>query len=216
MRCPDQKDADPLPSAALLREREAQAAEKARVEARVEAMAVERGVTPEVIEREIAAKVTDISIIIGDEPLVEVNPLPSAALVREREAKAAKKARVEAMAIERGVTPQVIEREERAAAAKAACCCCAPEDGAYVWCCVPTKDEYILAGCLHLCLCPQQRCDPQCEGEKAGVAHFMANIPPFWLFGFCAFQSPDHWASDPFFGGSCCWYRPPGIEPPTL
>ena len=46
------KDADPLPSAALVREREAKAAaaaEKARVKARVEAMAIERGVTPEVI-----------------------------------------------------------------------------------------------------------------------------------------------------------------------
>ena len=59
--------------------------------------------------------------------------------------------RLEAMAIERGVTPEVMEREEEAeerakanaAAAKAVCCCCAPEDGAYVWGCVPTKYEYI-------------------------------------------------------------------------
>ena len=72
--------------------------------------------------------------------------------------------RLEAMAIEREMARE--EAEERAkanaAAAKAVCCCCAPDDGAYVWCCVPTKNEYILACCLHLCLCPQQRCDPQC------------------------------------------------------
>ena len=54
----------------------------------------------------------------------DADPLPSAALLREREAKARAKARVEAMIIERGVTAQVIEREDRAAAAKAACGCC--------------------------------------------------------------------------------------------
>ena len=142
--------------------------------------------------------------------------------------------RLEAMAIERGVTPEVMEREmareeaearakakaeAKAAAAKAVCCCCAPEDGAYVWCCVPTKYEYILPGCLHMCLCPQQRCDPQCEGKQAGDAHCHANITvfPLWpagLFGFGTLQSPDHWASQgrPFL----CWYPPSGNRTPTL
>ena len=79
-------------------------------------------------------------------------------------------------------------------------CRCSPESE-YIYGRVPTKHDYILAGCLHLCLCPQQRCDPQCKGEYACVAHCCANFPLSWLFGGCGVQSTDHWATSPDGGG---------------
>ena len=39
-------------------------------------------------------------------------------------------------------------------------CYCVSADGETVFCCVPTKPYYLLPGCLHMVLCPQQGCDP--------------------------------------------------------
>ena len=49
-----------------------------------------------------------------------------------------------------------------------------PSADEYIYGCIPTKHKYVLACCLHLCLCPQQRCDPQCESD-ARLAHVYAH-----------------------------------------
>ena len=39
--------------------------------------------------------------------------------------------------------------------------CCVDADADWLCCCVPIKSpDYILPLCLHMCLCPQQGCDP--------------------------------------------------------
>jgi hypothetical protein len=53
--------------------------------------------------------------------------------------------------------------------------CCVSEDGKTIYGCgVPTKYYYILPCCLHMPLCPQQGCDPMCEGG-ACIVHCLAN-----------------------------------------
>ena len=81
----------------------------------------------------------------------------------------------------------------RAKTAKEVCPCCTCDGGAHLYGCVPTRHYYILAGCAHLCLCPQQRCDPMCKGgfcDTACCTHVYANFPVCWLS--CSFgnQSP--------------------------
>ena len=86
--------------------------------------------------------------------------------------------------------------EAHAQAVKASVCrCCASSDGAYIYYCVPTKHHYVLPLCLHLVLCPQQRCDPQCE-EASFCAHFGANCPLCPHYGWLAWQSDDNWRTD--------------------
>ena len=114
------------------------------------------------------------------------------------------------LAISRDLMTMVMEREKeakrqgkeagrmkailRAQTAKARCSCCVCDSGAYIYPCrVPTKYSYVLPCCLHVCLCPQQRCDPQCEGEGQ-MANRCLNICCLnFLVGYIGAQSTDHW-----------------------
>ena len=80
--------------------------------------------------------------------------------------------------------------------AKARCPCCVSSDGVYIYRRVPTKHHYILTLCLHMVLCPQQGCDPQCNGSGCCFAHCGANIPFCPHYGWCCMQSDDNWARD--------------------
>ena len=53
------------------------------------------------------------------------------------------------------------ESRRRARVAKMLPCLCCCDDGQYIYCCLPTAPTYILPLCLHMVLCPQQRCNPQ-------------------------------------------------------
>ena len=157
--------------------------------------------------------------------------LQEAAERAEAEAAAARMAKqIQKQAIKRGITPMVIERERQQAAvelaakvkaAKAVCYCCVSADNAYIYGCVPMTHDYILPGCLHLCLCPHQRCDIQWNGEchtggdddyqflRCAFLPVIVPIPTcpcvvcpnlFWPLGWCALQSGDQWASfDPLW-----------------
>ena len=157
------------------------------------------------------------------------NPLFMAAKETEAEAESARQAKDKhAQAIKLGVMPIVMDREEGRQLAEASrkaeeevrqqkaeererqigfaarmACCCMSEDGAHVYHCLPTKDPYILPCCLHMVLCPQQRCDPQCNG-KASVpldrmgcsmsdmeAHLCLNFGAIALLGVCLYKSAE-------------------------
>ena len=45
-------------------------------------------------------------------------------------------------------------------------CCCISADGDTLCCCVRTQSDYTLPLCLHMCLCPQQGCDPIPTGRS--------------------------------------------------
>ena len=53
------------------------------------------------------------------------------------------------------------ESRRRARVAKMLPCLCCCDEGQYIYCCLPTAPTYILPLCLHMVLCPQQRCNPQ-------------------------------------------------------
>ena len=53
------------------------------------------------------------------------------------------------------------ESRRRARVAKMLPCLCCCDEGRYIYCCLPTAPTYILPLCLHMVLCPQQRCNPQ-------------------------------------------------------
>ena len=99
------------------------------------------------------------------------------------------------------------DAEARAKIAKSICPCCVTGGGAYIYCGVPTRHDYILPWCLHMVLCPQQRCDPQCVGGSPASmqSHCWASIPVAWLFTFCAMQSTDHWQTEENRRGFSCW-----------
>lgn len=85
------------------------------------------------------------------------NPAKRAVVEWEQQLAAARQAdRMHGMAIKEGLMPMAMEREVET-----------------VWGCVPKNKYYILPACLHLCLCPQQGCDPQCEGD-ACIHHLNA------------------------------------------
>jgi hypothetical protein len=74
-------------------------------------------------------------------------------------------------------------------------CCCWEMEDKYIYCCLPSnflhfKYKYILSCGLHMCLCPQQRCDPQCD-DRANkyAAHSFAN------FGCAPFDQKSSWVA---------------------
>jgi len=120
------------------------------------------------------------------------------------EAKAEAAAKAEAKAAAKAEAKAAYDAlPERAKTAKAVCPCCTCDDGHHLYGCVPTSHYYILAGCTHLCLCPQQECDSMCEGN--GCDHCIANCPVFWLCGTFALQSRDRQFKDYIYGNVFCW-----------
>ena len=142
--------------------------------------------------------------VLGLAPRPALAPTP-ASIQREAEIEVARRPRPAARPprpLSRPRRPPATEHVDRpwaeahAQAVKASVCrCCASSDGAYIYYCVPTKHHYVLPLCLHLVLCPQQRCDPQCE-EASFCAHFGANCPLCPHYGWLAWQSDDNWRTD--------------------
>ena len=107
------------------------------------------------------------------------------------------------------------ESRRRARVAKMLPCLCCCDEGQYIYCCLPTAPTYILPLCLHMVLCPQQRCNPQLidglcgqpgirkvhvgDGgpttlKEACKVHCVVNFPLFWVCpcgpcGWCCLQS---------------------------
>ena len=107
------------------------------------------------------------------------------------------------------------ESRRRARVAKMLPCLCCCDEGQYIYCCLPTAPTYILPLCLHMVLCPQQRCNPQIidglcgqpgirkvhggDGgpttlKEACKVHCVVNVPLFWVCpcgpcGWCCLQS---------------------------
>ena len=107
------------------------------------------------------------------------------------------------------------ESRRRARVAKMLPCLCCCDEGQYIYCCLPTAPTYILPLCLHMVLCPQQRCNPQIidglcgqpgirkvhggDGgpttlKEACKVHCVVNFPLFWVCpcgpcGWCCLQS---------------------------
>ena len=110
----------------------------AREAARLHAKAIKRGVRPIVMEREEAM---------------------------EAEEAAKKRAAAEAKAAQERAWAEQGARFSQFQGPCKECCippayCCVSSDGAEVYGCVPTENDYVLPLCLHMCLCPQQGCNP--------------------------------------------------------
>jgi len=142
-------------------------------------------------------------------PVVVGTPMPSAMDRAEDPNTAAEDAEIGRKAREarKAKKGQYVKawHEAHAKNAKAYCPCCVTKDGAHIYCEIPTKHHYVLPLCLHMVLCPQQQCDPQCDGQGCW-AHCAANIPVCFLWGWIGWQSDNKWHTDG--RPMCCWeYR---------
>ena len=87
-------------------------------------------------------------------------------LVMLRDDKAAAEAQVAAEQAAVEAKRARVEAWEKSVAASHCCCCFSGDEGQYIYRVVPTKYRYIMPCMVHLCLCPQQGCDPQCDSES--------------------------------------------------